>query len=263
MSDCPDYDAHAEYYDHVVPYATRGDVPFYVELARSAGGAVLEAGCGTGRVLLPCAAVCPAIVGLDASAMMLRQCEARLSVAPENVRRRVTLVEGDMRSLDLGRTFALITLPFRSFQHLLTVEDQHATLRRLHAHLQPGGRLVLDLFNPSLPLLADERMLNVPFPEPVFTMPDGRRVQRTSRIVARDWVAQTQTVAMSHAVHWPDGHMELVEGIMALRYLFRYEAEYLVERCGFSVEAVYGDYDRRPFGATYPGELLIVARRPA
>ena len=260
MSDCPDYDVHAEFYDHVVPYATRPDVAFFVDLARQADGAVLEVGCGTGRVLVPCAAVSREIVGLDSSAAMLARCEARVASAPEDVRRRVTLVEGDMRTFDLGRTFALVMLPFRSFQHLLTPGDQRVALARMRAHLQPGGRLVLDLFNPSLPMLADERLLRVPFPEPSFTMPDGRVVRRTSRIVERDWVNQTQTVELSHEVTWPDGRVETSAGTMTLRYLFRYEVEYLVECSGLRVDAVYGDYDRSPFGRNYPGELIVVAR---
>jgi hypothetical protein len=44
-----------------------------------------------------------------------------------------------------------------------------------------------------------------------------------------------------------------------MRYLFRYEVEHLLARAGFSVEHVYGGYDKRPFGATYPGELIVVA----
>ena len=46
-----------------------------------------------------------------------------------------------------------------------------------------------------------------------------------------------------------------------MRYLFRYEAEHLLARCGFAVEALYADYDKSPYGSKYPGELIFVARR--
>jgi hypothetical protein len=46
-----------------------------------------------------------------------------------------------------------------------------------------------------------------------------------------------------------------------MRYLFRFEAEHLLVRSGFQVETVYADYDRRPFGSKYPGELIIVATK--
>ena len=47
----------------------------------------------------------------------------------------------------------------------------------------------------------------------------------------------------------------------ATRYLFRFEAEHLLARSGFTVEAVYADYDKSPYGAKYPGELIFVARK--
>ena len=45
-----------------------------------------------------------------------------------------------------------------------------------------------------------------------------------------------------------------------MRYLFRFEAEHLLVRAGFEVETVWGGYDRRPFGTTTPGELILLAR---
>ena len=47
----------------------------------------------------------------------------------------------------------------------------------------------------------------------------------------------------------------------AMRYLFRFEAEHLLARAGFAVEGVYADYDRSPYGANYPGELIFVAKK--
>ena len=44
-----------------------------------------------------------------------------------------------------------------------------------------------------------------------------------------------------------------------MRYLFRHEVEHLLARSGFAVEALYGDYDRSPFGDDSP-ELIVVAR---
>jgi len=64
----------AEFYDFDPIYAVRPDVEFYVDLARSAGGTVLELGCGTGRILIPTAAAGCEIVGLDISEYMLAKC---------------------------------------------------------------------------------------------------------------------------------------------------------------------------------------------
>jgi SAM-dependent methyltransferase len=260
MSLCPEYDSFAEFYDHVLPYRERPDVPFFVDLARQSPGPVLEVGCGTGRVLVPCARAGATIVGLDLSPGMLAVCRRKLAREAPDVQARVRLVEGDMRDFDLGARFPLITLPFRSFQHLETPEDQRAALRVLARHLAPGGRMVLDLFNPSLPFLGDERWLVAPLAEPAVDLPDGRRMVRTMRMVSRDWFAQVQEIELSHRITWPDGRAEDHTGTARLRYTFRFEAEHLLAREGFTVEALYGDYDRSPYGAKYPGELIFVCR---
>lgn len=89
-----EYRAIADLYDHVVPYRTRTDIEFYVDAARESGGAVLELGCGTGRVLLPTARAGIAIAGLDLSSRMLEVCRDRLAAEPAGVQSRVELVEG-------------------------------------------------------------------------------------------------------------------------------------------------------------------------
>src|SRR6202022_294603 len=121
-----------------------GDVEFYRALARESGGPVLELGCGSGRVLLPIARAGSDCTGLDSSDAMLREL-ARKS-PPGNLR----LVPGAMQEFDLGSRFAFIYSAFRSFQHLLTVEDQLSCLRAVRRHLAPGGLFALDVFAPKL-----------------------------------------------------------------------------------------------------------------
>jgi SAM-dependent methyltransferase len=256
-----EYGFTAEFYDYIGPYRDRQDITFWVDTARDSGGPVLEVGCGTGRVLIPIARAGVEIVGLDLSPFMLAVCRANLVKEPAEVQDCVRLVEGDMRDFDLGREFALATVPFRPFQHLTTVEDQIACLHSIRRHLAPGGRLVLDLFNPSIPYLAAPERLGEFGDEPVFTMPDGRRMQRRFRTVERDYFNQIQHVEMIYYVTHPDGRRERLVHTFPMRHLFRFEAEHLLVRCGFTVEALYADYARRPYGSQYPGELIFVARR--
>jgi SAM-dependent methyltransferase len=256
-----EYGFTAEFYDHVAPYRERGDVAFFVEVAQAAGGPVLEIGCGTGRVLIPIARAGVAIVGLDLSPSMLAVCRQNLATEPAEVQARAQLVEGDMRDFDLGRVFALVTIPFRPFQHLTAVEDQITCLTTIRRHLTPGGRLVLDLFNPSIPFLADPARLDEFGDEPEIIMPDGRRVLRRARITARDYFDQVQDAELIYYVTHPDGRQERLVHSFPMRYLFRFEVEHLLARCGFEVEALYADYDKSLYGSQYPGELIFVARK--
>lgn len=251
----------AEFYDSVVPYCERQDIDFFVEKAQGSGGPVLELGCGTGRVLIPTARAGIEIVGLDGSPFMLSVCKRKLSSQPESVQSKVTgLVQGDMRSFELERKFSLVTIPFRPFQHLLTVEDQLSCLLSIRRHLVAGGKLILDVFNPSLPLLADEQYLREHGEEPEFTTDDGRKVVRRARIVSRDYFNQITHNESTYYVTHPDGREERLVHGFPLRYLFKFEVEHLLARCNFSVEAVYADYDKSPYGSKYPGELIIVAK---
>lgn len=256
-----DYGFIADLYDHVVPYRTRQDVDFFVEAAQSSGGPVLEVGCGTGRILIPTARADVEIVGLDLSQHMLHICQARLLNEPAAIQARARLQQADMRNFDLARTFTLITLPFRPFQHLTTVADQLACLASIHRHLAAGGRLILDLFNPSLPALTREIVGQEFGDEPEFTTPDGRRVLRRHRIVARDYANQINQVELVYYVTHPDGRAERLVHAFPMRYLFRFEAEHLLARSGFAVEELYADYDKSPYGAKYPGELIFVAKK--
>ncbi|HEY9384705.1 MAG TPA: class I SAM-dependent methyltransferase [Gemmatimonadales bacterium] len=256
-----EYALIAGLYDHVIPYRERPDVDFYVAAAREAGGPVLELGCGTGRILIPTARAGLEIVGVDLSPRMLAVCRERLRNEAEEVQARVELVHADMRRFELGRRFGLATLPFRPFQHLLTVEDQLACLAQIHRHLADAGVLILDLFNPSLDFLANRAIGAELGEEPPFSMPDGRRIVRRHKVVAQDRFEQINDVEISYDVSYPEGREERVVHAFRMRYLFRFEAEHLLARSGFLVEQLYADYDKSPYGSTYPGDLIFVARK--
>jgi len=254
------YAQTAALYDHVGPYVSRNDVAFFVDAARISGGPVLELGAGTGRVLIPTAREGIAITGLDSSHAMLDMCRRRLANESAAVRDRVTLVHGDMRAFDLGDSFALVTLPFRPFQHLLRVEDQIACLHAIRRHLRHDGALILDVFNPILGKLDNDAALSEFEPEAPVPLPGGATLTRSARVARRDLARQILLIEMRYDIAHPDGRTDRIEESVSLRYFFRYELEHLLARCGLRVESVYSDYIRNPFGVTYPGEILIVAR---
>ena len=253
-----DYAVSADLYDHVSLYRERADIAFYVEEATRANGQILEVGCGSGRVLIPTAKAGATIAGIDGSPRMLQRCALSLEGEPQIVRSRATLMHADMRDFDLGRTFALITIPFRPFQHLLTVEDQIACLTSVRRHLAQDGRFIVDLFNPSLELLVNTELGVENETESPFSLPDGRRVQRRSKILRHDRLNQVTDHELVYYVTRPDGDVERVVHSFSMRNTFKFEMEHLLIRLGFTIEQVYADFDRTPFGSKYPGELIFV-----
>jgi SAM-dependent methyltransferase len=225
-----------------------GDARFYRALAEEHGGPVLELGCGTGRVLLPIAALGIPCVGLDASAAMLA--ELRAKNPPANL----TLVEGRMQDFDLGGPqFRLITVPFRAFQHLLDVESQLATLTCVRKHLLPGGSFAFDVFDPKLSWLVapgdGERH------DATFDF-NGVQSKRWTR-VRIDRAAQILNLTFRFDPEPPGGgpHTSI-----PLRWFYRYEVEHLLARAGFTDLTFYGGYDRRPWRPE--GDTIVVARAP-
>jgi hypothetical protein len=87
-----------------------------------------------------------------------RPLPVKLAAESEEVRPRATLVKGDMRDFDVVHEFRLVTIPFRPFQHLTTVEDQFSGLASARCALAEGGRLILDLFNPKLESLVADNL---------------------------------------------------------------------------------------------------------
>jgi SAM-dependent methyltransferase len=254
-----DIDEIGVLYDSVTLYRSRPDVEFYVEEARSAEGKVLELGCGTGRILIPVARLGREITGVDSSPRMLAQCRVRLEGEPSEVRNNVALVQADMRDLDIGARFSLIMIPFRPIQHLIAVSDQIATLQAIHRHLEPGGRLVFDVFNPKMEYLIQDRTAEREDTAEV-ALPDNRTFRRTGRVAAAHIVDQYSEAELIYYVRGADGATQrLVHGFL-MRWYWRYELEHLLARCNFRVKAVFGDFNRSPLTDASP-EMIFIAER--
>jgi SAM-dependent methyltransferase len=234
---------------------------FYLDLCRSAGGKILEIGCGTGRILIPAAAAGCSVVGLDLSQNMLAVCRRKLQEQPEEIQTNTRLVQGDMTDFDLGETFSLVTIPFRPFQHLLTIDDQMACLKCIRRHLADDGRLAFDLFQVDAkkmygPTFTKEESEDFPWVD----LPDGRRLRRAHRIPAHHWSQQYNDVELIYYVSHPDGRTERFVHAFPMRYLFRYEVEHLLARCGFRIAELFGDFDRSPLIDSSP-EMIYIARK--
>lgn len=131
----PFYDLDLEDYED--------DLFLYRQLAAEAGGAVLELGCGTGRVARALADAGVEVVGVDLSASMLAIARERLANSD------VTLQEADFRMLELGRRFPLVLIPLGGLQHMATVDDVVATLESASRHVTAGGMVVVDVEAPN------------------------------------------------------------------------------------------------------------------
>ncbi len=144
-----------------------GDVAFYRRFARRTGGPILELACGTGRVAIPLAEDGFEVTGVDLSPHMLAIARAKSN--------RVLWKRGSMERFSLRRKFKFILIPFRAFQHLMTLRAQRRCLECARLHLGPGGRFVIDIFDPKLEFCLPERATSPPRLSSVVHPRTGRR----------------------------------------------------------------------------------------
>ena len=215
------YDAIARIYD---PWSVTvvEDVKFYVAQAKRSGGPVLELGVGSGRIAVPVAAAGIDVVGVDLSAGMLEVAREAAELAGVEL----DLRQGDMRDPPVEGEFPLVLIPFRSLLHMETDDDRRAALRAVARHMAPGGRFVFDVFTPSREDIEETH---------------GKWLEREPGIWERaDWHEERRTLILRLRT------AEL-ESEMSLAWLSVPEWKALLEEEGFTVDKVYGWFDRQPW----------------
>jgi SAM-dependent methyltransferase len=101
---------------------------------------VLDVGCGVGRWSRRLARRGACVTGIDLSPTMIS--EARRRAASEGIAARCRFETQDLAALDAGDTFDLI-VGVTVLQHILDRGALREAVRRMKAHLAPGGRMVL------------------------------------------------------------------------------------------------------------------------
>jgi SAM-dependent methyltransferase len=252
---------NVESYDAIAPDDPPGgdDLAFITALARETGGPLLELACGTGRLAIPLAEAGFDVVGLDRSGAMLDIARAKAARLDGTARERIRFVEADMSGFDLPERFGLAFAVFRGFMLLLDVDAQLAALGAARRHLRPGGRLVIDLFDPRLDWLPPGTAM----PERVVTgrLPSGTLIEATPLRRTTDPVRQVFVEPWRFVERDAAGTIRREEHeVLTMRWTYRFEMRHLLTLAGFEDLHEFGDYAGGP--PAYAAEQIWVARRP-
>ncbi|HZP95840.1 MAG TPA: class I SAM-dependent methyltransferase [Candidatus Limnocylindria bacterium] len=238
-------------YDLDVPHAPSPAIDWFRGLAHMTGGPILELGVGTGRVAIPLAKDGHEVVGVDRSPAMLERAARNAKAA----KAKLTLVEADMRTFSLDRTFPLVAIPFNTFL-MLAPDERWAALARCREHLAAAGRLAIDVFQPDPNKVAG---LDGAVRE------EWRRADpETGRPITK--FSSTRADVDATTFRWwydeerEDGTVRRITREATLHYLYRREAELLLPAAGLEIDTLHGDYDGSAVTGTSP-KLLIVLRR--
>jgi SAM-dependent methyltransferase len=250
----------ARYYD--LEYRDyRDDLDFYLQLAEwcslAHDEAVLELGCGTGRVAVTLAEAGFNVTAVDVSPGMLEVCER--TAEKLGVRDRISPVRLDMRELYglPSEHYALTFCALNTFSYLPSTTDQLRVLQGARPLVWPHGLLVLDLTPPWPEYL-------VPRDGEVIhqgSFPDGATGSVLHKFVTGtlDYSSQMHHVTMLYDLELADGSLTRLSETTQFKWTGRYEMELLLRQAGFRVEHLYGDYELGEFGEG-SSRMLFVAR---
>jgi SAM-dependent methyltransferase len=243
------WDEYAPFYDwENLRTLGRRDVPFWRRMATRAVGSVLELGCGTGRISFPLAQAGVPLVGLDRSASMLERARTRAAG------KHPTLVRGDIRALPFdAATFSMVLAPYGVLQSVLSDRDLTSTLESVARVITPAGIFAIDLV-PDVPSWREYRnrvqLRGRAGRGAHFTLIESVRQNRRRRLTTfkHRYVVSTTRGASEHRF------------VLTFRTLTVRQMTSRLERAGFEVEAVIGDYRGRSW-SSHADVWIILARR--
>ncbi len=199
------------------------------------GGAALEFAIGTGRIALPLAARGVKVCGNELSAAMLAEMRNKPGGAD------IPVVLGDMTHVRTPGAFSLVFLVFNTLDNLTTQDAQVACFENAAAHLEQGGRFLVETQLPPLQRL--------PFGEtrlPFAHDPDHWGVD--------EFDVTTQSYHSHHL--WMKGdkpeHLSV-----PFRYAWPAEMDLMARIAGLKLEHRWADWHRAPLTNTSLSHISV------
>jgi ubiquinone/menaquinone biosynthesis C-methylase UbiE len=229
----------ADLYDSYV-HVTQ-DIPFFLHAARQVDGPVLELMCGTGRVSLPLVEAGVRLTCVDYSTEMLAVLRRKLAASHH----RAEIVCQDVRQLQLDRHFPLAFLPFHSFAELLTRTDQRQALSQVYRHLEPGGRFICTLHNPTVRLAKVDGELRLWGAHPLLDRSGKLLLWGLETYHTEQSIVHGMQFFEEYDTHGKLRSRRLLETQFAI--LSQVDFENLAVEIGFALASIYGDYSAAAF----------------
>jgi len=245
------YDDIADLYDIYVPATF--DIDFFVNETKKVSGEVLELMSGTGRVSIPLIEAGIKLTCVDLS----KESNTILENKLRQLGLKADVYQMDVCELELQKKFDMIIIPFHSFVHITSPDNQRKALGRIQQHLLPNGKFICTLGNPNLRKKAVDGQLRLfrKYPLPnmqgallLWTIennnPDDHQV-----IEAMQFYEEYDAKGLLKSKRLLELHFRLSS---------KDEFEELAKTAGFKINAFYGDYSYSEFNDNSPFMLWIL-----
>jgi SAM-dependent methyltransferase len=198
-------------------------VSFLADMAGT--GAALELGIGTGRIAIPLSQRGVRVHGIELSPAMIAQLEAQPGT--DNI--AVTI--GDFATTRVDGTFRLAYLVRNTIANLTTQDEQVECFRNVAAHLEPGGRFVVELYIPDLQRLPPGETIRP------FTV--------TATHLGFEEYDVASQIAFSHHYWVMEGRVETFSA--PFRYAWPSELDLMARLTGMTLRDRWSSWEREPF----------------
>lgn len=234
------YDIIADLYDIYVPVTF--DIDFFVTETQKTSGEVLELMSGTGRVSIALLEAGVHLSCVDISAKLNAIFKSKL----DQKGLHAEIYQMDVCKLEIPKKFDMIIIPFHSFAHIISADDQRKALCRIYQHLLPGGVFIVTLRNPTVRQCDIDGRLNL-----AYTYPLGEGQGKLLWWMLEEFDPSDHQVVDAYEffeVYDADGVMTS-KRMMELHFRLtpKDEFEDLLQTTGFCIKSIYGDYAYNEF----------------
>jgi SAM-dependent methyltransferase len=245
------YHSIPEYYDaeNERLEMLRRDVPFFLKHQPKRRLSILELASGTGRAAIPMAQAGHAVVGVERDEKMLA-IGLRKASAVGLRERELKMIRGDVLTVALRQQYDRVVIFFNTLLAFTTLEQQDRVLQNVRKHLKKSGRFWLDIFHPDHSRLAGHHTRGAETSS--FYVPGLDRTVVMTADIRRDMSRQWMEVTFKY--QWFDAHGQerRQQAKFEMTAIFPRELQLLLERNGFIIESLWGDYDGSPLGPDSP-----------
>lgn len=216
----------------------RTEAAFYARYLSRARPTVLVLGCGAGRIPWELSDQGAEAVGVDPSASLIAAAEERRATEAAQKGDRVRFLSADLRSLRLGRRFALVVAPNNAFGLMSASVDLEALLATARHHLAADGVLVFDVVNATVAFDHSKQ-----HPESTLSLFQRPAIRGVFAPHLRDRRRNGLNRSSIRRLHLRQLNLEHVESA--------------IRDAGFASKEKYGRYDGKPFEPADPIQIVV------
>jgi len=200
-----------------------------------AAGGALELGIGTGRIALPLAERGVRVHGIDLSPDMVAQLRKKPGGAD------IPVAMGDFATTTVDARFSLVYLVFNTIMNLTSQDAQVACFQNAAAHLETGGRFVIEVGVPDL-----QRLPRGEVYRPFTVRPDHLGFDEYDVLNQR---------LVSHHYSLDGDRVETVA--VPFRYVWPAELDLMARLAGMTLSERWAGWRREPFTAESDSHVSV------